>query len=378
MLSTDQLFFDQQRPRRFQHRRLRKIDDTLSNFGDKKESYLTFTKSNWDAESVQTGVRSLKRPPTAGRRPSTASRRVSVNEIPTLLPPIDPSGPRLVSKEPLIPEEVEVRSTLSNKKREFLEEVEGKLQSREKDKPSRYWKFNEAKFVSISVLARLSELIYSSEFEITLPESLVEDLRRSHQELTADVVVEKREWQTDCYLDYKKKNEQPFLTSLPEEPQAQAKLEAAVEKVAKKEVEKEKVKKVRMSREISKRKTASPERPQTARSILSSYSFKSDATGESATDDDGRESRMEYDVLPADLSSRLMNFRQESLVPKLRRSAAKTRLEKFQMQKKVIEKKKKPSEFIDVTCTCTCTCSSLVLCDYLISMQCHVNNLLLT
>ena len=355
MLSTDQFFFEQQRPRRFQQRRLRKIDDTLSNYGggEKRENYLTFSKTNWDNESILTGVRSLKRPPTAtGRRPGTA-RRVSVNEVPTILPSIDPTGPRFVAaaiKEPVIPEAVEVRSTLSEKKREFLEEVEGKLQSRERqERPSRNWKFTEAKFVSLSILARLSELIYE-DFEVSLPETLVEDLMRTHQDLTADVIPEKREWQTDCYLDFQAKNKQPFLTSLPEEPHTQTNLEAAVEKVARKaiETEKEKVKnkKVRMSRDTIRRKQKSPERPQTARSILSNISFKSDdATGESTTDDDGRESRMmEYDVLPPDLRPGIMHYRQESLVPKMRRSpTTKTRLEKFQMQKKEIEKKTRKS-----------------------------------
>lgn len=351
MLSTDHFFFDQERPRRFQHRRLRKIDDSHSIFGDKKENYLTFTKAtNWDTESVLTGVRSLKRPATASRRPGTA-RRVSVNEIPTFLPPIDPNGPKLVSvKESLIPEDVEVRSSVSEKKREFLQEVEGKLQAREEKeiKPSRSWKFSEAKFVSLSILARLSELIYD-EIEISLPESLVEDLKKSHGDLTTDVVVEKREWQTDCYLDYKTKNTQPFLTTSPEEPKEKANLDAVVEKVAKKEVEKEKLKKVRMSRDTIKRKQKSPERPQTARSILSNISFKSDATGESTTDDDGRESRMEYDVLPADLRPRMMHYRPESVVPKVKRSMAKTRLEKFQTQKKEIEKKtRKLSESLKI------------------------------
>ena len=352
-MSTDQFFFEQQRPRRFQHRRLRKIDDTLSNYGEKRENYLTFTKTNWDNESVLTGVRSLKRPPTAtGRRPSTA-RRVSVNEIPTILPSIDPTGPRFVAtaKESVIPEAVEVRSTLSEKKREFLEEVEGKLQSRERERPSRNWKFTEAKFVSLSILARLSELIYE-DFEVSLPESLVEDLTRTHQELTADVIPEKREWQTDCYLDFQIKNKQPFLTSVPEEPHTQTNLEVAVETVAKKAVktekEKAKSKKVRMSRDTIRRKQKSPERPQTARSILSNISFKSDdATGESMTDEDGRESRMmEYDVLPADLRPGIMHYRQESLAPKMRRSTTtKTRLEKFQMQKKEIAiKTRKSSE----------------------------------
>lgn len=345
MLSRDQYFFEQQRPRRFQHRRLRKIDDSQSNYGGEK--YLTFNKANWDNDSTLGGVRSPKRPPTASRRPGTA-RRVSVNEIPTILPPIDPKGPKLVTKEPVIPEAVEVRSNISEKKREFLEEVEGKLQSREKsrEKSSRIWKFNEAKFVSLSVLARLSELIYENTEEVSLPVGLVEDLMRTHRDLTSDVIVEKREWQTDCYLDFRTKNNQPFLTSQPEEPDTKANLEAAVERVAKKEIEK--VKRVRMSRETIKHKDKSPERPQTARSILSNFSFKSDATGESTTDDDGRESKMEYDVLPADLRPGILHYRQESLVPKMRRSTPKTRLEKFQMQKKELERNtRKPSELSD-------------------------------
>ena len=74
-----------------------------------------------------------------------------MNEIPTILSSIDPTGPRFVTaaEESLIPEAVEVRSTLNEKKREFLEEVKGKLQSRERERPSHNWKFTEAKFVSV-------------------------------------------------------------------------------------------------------------------------------------------------------------------------------------------------------------------------------------
>lgn len=85
-----------------------------------------------------------------------------------------------------------------------------------------------------------------------------------------------------------------------------------------------------MSNEIGNEKVvgAAPERPQTARSIMSNFSLKSERSS-----DDGRESvfTTDYDRLPPELRPSILNFRRESQMPKLKKQ---TRLEKMQSQVK--------------------------------------------
>jgi hypothetical protein len=91
---------------------------------------------------------------------------------------------------------------------------------------------------------------------------------------------------------------------------------------------------VRMSNEIkNERVVRSQERPQTARSVMSNFSYKSEFS------EDGRDSTFttDYDRLPAELrpSVDVMHFRRESQMPKLKK---KTRLEKMQSQVKEKER----------------------------------------
>ena len=84
---------------------------------------------------------------------------------------------------------------------------------------------------------------------------------------------------------------------------------------------------VRMSNETKKEKGVGVplERPHTARSVMSNFSFKSDLS------DDERNSTFttDYDRLPPELRPSIVNYRRESLMPKLKKQ---TRLEKRQSQ----------------------------------------------
>ena len=371
MLAQSPYFFKQKRTKHFRQRRLRKFDN-YSLFGDKRETHLTFRGTGGDTESVVGGVGRWKRPTTASTiRPGSAWRRVSISEVVhTVLPPIDPAGPKLVTAQAEVPaatgplEVVEAKSYQSELKQEFLKQVEKKEKLHRSESE---WKFSEAKFASSSILSNVSKLLYkiSDEFEVSIPVSLVENFLKSHQQLVEDTVVEKREWQTDCYIDFQTQNRRPFLTSVPEDSEraeleaadAAAKQTALLKVKEQASVIKHFEKRVRMSRETiqdEKKKAASPERPHTARSILSNFSFKSDVT---VSSDDGRDSRFEYDPLPAELRPNILHYRRETLVPKLKASGPKTRLEKFQRAKKAAEKTiKSDSELIVCVCVCVCVC----------------------
>lgn len=156
-----------------------------------------------------------------GRRASYIDPPISVK-----LPPVDPSGPNLVTVPQLPPEEPNARSAISERKLSFFQVVEAKIKQTKASeeeipfKPS--WSHSEAKFSSTGILSKLGKVlatldVQDFEAEITLPKDLVEALSQDHDRLVTDTLVEKREWQTNCYLDYETKNTSPFLTGLPEQ-----------------------------------------------------------------------------------------------------------------------------------------------------------------
>ena len=133
-----------------------------------------------------------------------------------------------------MPEEADTKSVVSERKLGFFEAVEAKIkqgkaaeaaeatqkvEAAETERKST-WSHSEAKFASTGILSKLGKLlavleVQESETEITLPTALVETLSQDHDKLVADTKVERREWQTDCYLDYVSKNTYPFLTGVP-------------------------------------------------------------------------------------------------------------------------------------------------------------------
>ena len=272
------------------------------------------------------------------------------------LPKVDPAGPHLVTAPP-----AENVDALSEKKLSFLREVEGRAETRGRGSRhpphSSLWSVNEAKFGSTGILSNLGKifvLFEENEADITLPKELVESLLQTPEELVSDTVVEKREWQTDCYLDYRPKNTQPFLTGIPDagdhalvSAALQTSLNHQKKRLAEKQQQQQQQqkepakrphdagqkasKRVRMSSETKNelRPKVTPERPHTARSNASIFSLKSDLS------DEGRDSVIttDYDRLPAELQQpSILGYRRESTMPKMKRAEPKTRREKAQAQ----------------------------------------------
>ena len=317
-------FFYQRRCRPLQ-RRVRKTFDDYSLFGERRETLLTF-KGAGDVESV-TGGGLGRRSFSAAKplRPGTASKRLSEN-VPIVLPPIDPTGPNFVSGPDSL-EAVETKSTRSEKKTDLLkpvvEEPEQEKSTVFKPRKQQPFQISEAKFTSSSILSNLSKFLYniSEDFSVSLPVDLVYSLLQNFHQLVADTLVEKREWQTDCYLDFEPKNPRPFLTCAPVKESEKATLD--VERILQDKVSKQ----VKMSQEAVSHHTT--KRPLTARSILSSYSYKSDISRASSA----VEYQFDYDLLPAELQPSILHYKRESRAPQISMKGPKTRLEKVQERK---------------------------------------------
>ena len=350
-------FFSQKRERSYQQRRIRKTPDDVSVFREWREGY------GADAESV-VSVGRLSRAPADLQRVKSAIRRrgsAASSRHVSLLPPVDKDGPRLVSGE-------EVDSNQGAL--EEGEEGDGITGARLGwTKVKEIYKFNELKFGSTSILSSLGKCLdftqvgeNADQVSDFLEPDLVRKFLQDHRSLTSDTVVEKREWQTDCYLDLgSSKNKQPFLTAPPNQEggegegkdtgiseQKRRTVEAAIAAISKryakrlnpkpisfkdnrkkeKSTEKRPSKRVTLNQEVMF-KPDSPRRPQTAHSILSNFSFHSDhsrpSSGESRPD--------HYDVLPAELRPpSIMLYKRESLVPQLKVRQPRTRLEKYRDQ----------------------------------------------
>ena len=92
-----------------------------------------------------------------------SGRRVSQIDFPSInLPPIDPTGPKLVSAPP-IQDEVDAKSVVSEKKLSFLQEGEAKLNppEREAKEPlfKATWSLSETKFASSGILSKLGKVL---------------------------------------------------------------------------------------------------------------------------------------------------------------------------------------------------------------------------
>ena len=177
---------------------------------------------------------------------------------------------------------------------------------------------------------------FTSSSELSLPETLVNILVQSFNSLVADSVLEKREWQTDCYLDYKPNKRRSFLTESSEEGD-KIKLLSSLTQLVKQE------------REILKQKPNMSgkklERPLTAKSTASGVSIKSDVSYGSSHD-------VEYDKLPPELrvtqGPQILRYRRESQTPRRKLSVPKTRLEKFKDMKSKYGSGREKSKYIVV------------------------------
>lgn len=333
-------FFNQRTDRLFQ-RRFRKILDDVSLYGEKRDLHTP------DGGRVASALpkHGFTRAISARPRSSTGKRVALSNKV-VVLPPVDKDGPRLVS---------EAAETKSESKQ--LSSVQGEEEPRSGwTKVKEIYKYDELKFGSTAILSNLEKLFNSAllkelgVFTDKLDQDLLHKFLRDYHSLTADTVVEKREWQTDCYLDLSVKNRHPFLTAPPEEGEEEGsdnrkKVNEAILTISKrhaqqldpslavkskvveskqnKEKGKYSTKRVTMSEEVTSKFTP-VERPQTARSVLSSVSFHSDYSR--ASNDS------HYDELPAEFGPNIMSYKRESMEPKVKVKGPKTRLEKFRDQ----------------------------------------------
>ena len=351
-------FFSQRKDRRFQ-RRFRKTLDDVSVFGEKRDPLQALRADGESAASVGPPSRpaDFTRALSSRRRSSAIGKRVALSDKVTVLPHVDRDGPRLVSGGT---EAAETKSVSSESKQKLLTSLPEETEPRSGwTKVKEIYKFDELKFGSTSILSNLGKVLNNSTpfsdltvFSDKLDPELLRKFLQDYQSLTSDTVVEKREWQTDCYLDLSVKNEQPFLTAPPEE-------EGGVEEDRKKyeevisnrhtqhlnpkpasgkidseqrEREKHSSKRVTMSEEVMS-KLKSVERPQTAYSTLSNLSFHSDYSRASSVDDgESRINDSHYDMLPAELRPSIMLYKRESMAPKVKVKGPRTRLEKFRDQ----------------------------------------------
>ena len=157
----------------------------------------------------------------------------------------------------------------------------------------------------------------------------------SFHQLVVDTIVERREWQTDCYLDYKPRN-RLFLTDTPQQGDpVRQKVEASLNHFVKQqESSKSRKRKRAMSEEKEKL-----ERPLTAKSTMSAVSMKSEASNISEAD-----SKVDYDKLPPELRMQgpeILRHRRESKAPKPKIPGPRTRLEKFNFLKQKANQERK-------------------------------------
>lgn len=209
------------------------------------------------------------------------------------------------------------------------------------------YKFNEIKFASTTILSKLSrrlDLVDTSIVsEIELPESLVNSLIVSHNQLIADTIVERREWQTDCYVAAPTTNPL-FLTDTPNKDNP---LRQAVESSFNKFIEKQH-QSAKKKGKMSKDEADKPERPMTAKSTMSGVSIKSELSNVSETD-----SKVDYDKLPPELRMQgpeILRHRRESKIPsKPKIPGPRTRLERFNEMKAKAEKERKQKALSNYT-----------------------------
>lgn len=339
-------YFHSQNKNRVQQRRLRIIDDSYSVFGD-RGTVVFRGRQDTDGETAGGGSLRQRRPSTGFIRPgSSRGRHVAIAPTSSTLPPIDPSGPKLVSGGHQDTEESEIHHT--EKKLEFLKEVEAKTDNKKLPKKKNDCDIREIKFASSSILSNLSKYLYqiSDSFEVTLPVDLVNDLVQRHEHLITDTVIVKRTWQTDCYQDFQVKNKQPFFTSKPKNENIQQEVDKYLGKFVKRQ-QSESEKHVHLKQRSIKKKITSSERPMTARSVMSNYSIKSDI---SQPTDDGRDSRYDYDLLPLELRPNSLHYHREPSKPRLKtvKTTVRTRLEKFKMRKNTITPRSSLSKLTDL------------------------------
>ena len=219
-------FHDQKRPKRPKRFRKAPAESSIGERTLKKPSNYSFPSRASSACST------VHRPPSALKVPSklsTEDRLVSPNKgVGPNLPSVEAN-----KKKALLDSAGDLKWT--PQKERLLEAIE------EEDIQERRLKyfsnFDEAKFAATGILSQLSKLIIDTVLEevVEVPIELRADLQQDFEQLTEDVVVEKREWQTDCYIDWVRENRHPFYESRPEEEDLCGVVDFSVDKLVAKQ-----------------------------------------------------------------------------------------------------------------------------------------------
>ena len=369
-MSVQSYFYDQRRKHPPQ-KRIKKSSDDYALFGDhrsfnkaiRKKVSLTFSDQGDltdGAASVVNSVQGTARPKSGRKRPGTAhswkqlltTKEATPKTSPnTLLPQISsnlfpgPTSPTNIVAQPSKHSTKATDIKLSPAKLKVLEAVESEKPELDKDKYQKYT-FSELKFLATGILSQLSKLlrVYKPEKDLyIISEELESDLLRDFYHLCCDVIVEKREWQTDCYFD-QHPHSKPFFTSVPEEEE-----KLLIELNLKKAEIAFEQKKVKMSDTAAKKTTKSSNRPATSHSRASLHSAVSSDFGPISTMEDDKESRLapsEYDLLPSSLCPRgptILSYKRESMIKPFEFSGPKTRFEKF---KQIAANKREKSKLL--------------------------------
>jgi len=359
-MSLQSYFYDQRRKNRPQ-KRIKKSADDYSIFGDhrsftksiKKKVSLTFSDlgdTTDGAASTVTSVHGIvpSRPKSSKNRPPSAlkqtspSKEASLKTLPNTLQL--PHIPSSLSAGPTSPPNIIAQFSkqqlkkdikLSPANQKVLEAVEAEVPDQDKHRHPNYT-FSELKFLATGILSQLSKLLFKftqnkpEDFHVS--EELESELLRDYYQLCANTIVEKREWQTDCYLDQVPvlvpEISRKFFTSVPEEE------ERTLIEFKRAEVEQKKVKMSEAAKKLYAAKSPSS-RPATSHSRVSLHSAISSDVGGISTVEDDRESRLapsEYDMLPLSLCPKgptILSYRRESMTKPFEFSGPKTRFEKF-------------------------------------------------
>lgn len=372
-MSVQSYFYDQRR-KHPAHKRIKKSSDDYSLFGDhrsfnkaiKKKISLTFSDQGDLTDGAASTVNSVQglRPKSGRKRPGTAHswKQLSTAKEATpkaspnaLLPQISsnlsagPTSPTNIVSQPSKHSTSKTTDIkLSPAKLKVLEAVESEKPEINKDTYQKYT-FSELKFLATGILSQLSKLLFNYKPVKDLciiSEELESDLLRDFYQLCCDVVVDKREWQTDCYLD-QHFGSRPFFTSVPEEEER-----VLIESNLKKTEAVLEQKKVKMS--DTAKKTKSSNRPATSHSRASLHSAVSSDFGPISIAEDDKESRLapsEYDLLPSSLCPRgptILSYKRESMIKPFEFAGPKTRFEKFK-QSTVNKRRKSTKKGIDVS-----------------------------
>ena len=371
-MSLQSYFYDQRKKNRPQ-KRIKKSADDYSIFGDhrsfikglKKKVSLTFSDQGDTTDGAASTVTSVHgvvpaRPKSTKHRPPSSkqaspSKEATLKTLPnTLQLPHIPSNlstgptspPNIVTQpsKQLLKKDI----TLSPANQKVLEAVETEWLEQDKHKHPNDT-FSELKFLATGILSQLSKLLFkytqNKPEGFCITENLQSELLRDYYQLCVDIVVEKREWQTDCYLDQIPQFSRPFFTSVPEEE------ERKLIELKRAEVEQKKVKMSEAAKKLYAAKSPTS-RPVTSHSRASLHSAISSDVGGISTVEDDRESRLapsEYDMLPLSLCPKgptILSYRRESTSKPFEFSGPKTRFEKFKQNINANRRRKSECYFV--------------------------------